>query len=69
MNQPSGVFRWRTIEPILSVTEANVSPGSITGAVVCIGPSVYGFCGSSAICFCLEFNLQVAFSPSTQAKA
>src|SRR5882724_6123218 len=47
MNQLNGVLRVRTIEPILSVTEANVSPGSITGAVECIGLSVYGFCGSS----------------------
>ena len=29
--QKSGVFRARTIDEILSVTEANVCPGSITG--------------------------------------
>ena len=34
MNHPTGVFRFRTIELILSVTDANVSPGAITGAVV-----------------------------------
>ena len=33
MNHPTGVFRFSTIELILSVTEANVSPGAITGAV------------------------------------
>src|SRR5690349_16826079 len=41
-NQASDVLRFRTIELILSVTEANVSSGSITGAVECIGPSTYG---------------------------
>src|ERR1044072_363471 len=50
----SDVLRFRTIELILSVTDANVSPGSITGVVECIGPSVYGFCNSSCI-----------FNPST----
>ena len=44
-------FRFKTIELILSVTEANVSSGSMTGAVECIGPSVYGLCGSSATVF------------------
>jgi hypothetical protein len=34
MNQPTGVFRFNTIELILSVTEANVSPGATTAAVV-----------------------------------
>ena len=48
-NQAIDVLRFKTIELILSVTEANVSPGSITGVVECIGPSVYGFCGSSCI--------------------
>ena len=47
MNHQIGVLRFRTIELILSVTEANVSPGPTTGCVVWIGPSVYG---SSAIC-------------------
>ena len=46
MNQPSGVFRWRTIELILSVTEANVKFGSITEAVASVVSSLYG---SSAI--------------------
>src|SRR5262245_9526794 len=49
MNQANDVLRFKTIELILSVTDANVSPGSITGDVECIGPSVYGFCGSSAM--------------------
>src|ERR1044072_9979157 len=48
-NQASDVFRFKTIELILSVTEANVSPGSITGDVECIGPSVYGFGASSCM--------------------
>src|SRR6201991_367392 len=48
-NQAIDVLRFKTIELILSVTEANVSPGSITGVVECIGPSVYGLFGSSAI--------------------
>src|ERR1051325_4998370 len=47
--QASDVFRFKTIELILSVTDANVSPGSMTGVVVCIGPSVYGLCVSSCI--------------------
>src|SRR5688572_23010970 len=47
-NQASDVFRFRTMELILSVTDAKVSPGSMTGDVECIGPSVYGLCGSSA---------------------
>src|SRR6185503_12510743 len=48
-NHASDVLRFKTIELILSVTEANVSPGSITGAVECIGPSMYGlFSVSSA---------------------
>jgi hypothetical protein len=34
MNHPKGVFRLSTIELILSVTDANVRPGSMTGAVV-----------------------------------
>src|SRR5215211_1817705 len=48
-NHASDVLRFKTIELILSVTDANVSPGSITGEVECIGPSVYGLCGSSGI--------------------
>jgi len=48
-NHANEVLRFRTIELILSVTDANVRPGSITGCVECIGPSMYGFCGSSAI--------------------
>src|SRR6185436_1947482 len=48
-NHASDVLRFKTIELILSVTDANVSPGSITGEVECIGPSVYGFSASSAI--------------------
>src|SRR5438128_11100532 len=32
-HQPSGVFRVRTIELILSVTVPNVCPGAITGGV------------------------------------
>src|SRR6185295_10208414 len=48
-NHASDVLRFKTIELILSVTDANVSPGSITGVVECIGPSVYGFCASSDI--------------------
>src|SRR5215510_10790902 len=48
-NHAIDVLRFKTIELILSVTDANVSPGSITGDVECIGPSVYGFCGSSAM--------------------
>src|SRR5262245_34612626 len=50
-NQPSDVLRFRTIELILSVTDAKVSPGSMTGAVECIGPSVYGLFASSCIQF------------------
>src|SRR6185369_2326688 len=50
-NHASDVLRFKTIELILSVTDANVSPGSITGEVECIGPSVYGFCASSDILF------------------
>src|ERR687896_1210756 len=58
-NHASDVLRFRTIELILSVTDANVSPGSITGAVVCIGPSVYGLCGSSVfINFGVAFGVQ-----------
>src|SRR5829696_6799321 len=45
-NHASDVFRFKTIELILSVTDANVSPGSMTGDVECIGPSMYGLCGS-----------------------
>src|ERR1044072_2518663 len=41
-NQYHDGFRLKRIELILSVTDANVSSGSITGAVECIGPSVYG---------------------------
>src|SRR6478672_8457421 len=48
-NHASDVLRFKTIELILSVTEANVSPGSITGLVECIGPSVYGCSASSFI--------------------
>src|SRR5678815_5051618 len=48
-NQASDVLRFKTIELILSVTDANVSAGSITGVVECIGPSVYGVCASSFI--------------------
>ena len=33
-NHQTGVLRFKTIELILSVTEANVSPGATTGAVV-----------------------------------
>ena len=33
-NHQSGVFRFKTIELILSVTEANVRSGATTGAVV-----------------------------------
>ena len=47
MNHQIGVLRFKTIELILSVTEAKVSPGSTTGAVVwCSGSNL---CGSSAI--------------------
>src|ERR1041384_6702789 len=48
-NHASDVLRFKTIELILSVTDANVSPGSMTGVVVCIGRSVYGLCASSCI--------------------
>src|ERR1700754_3891381 len=48
-NQASDVLRFKTIELILSVTDANVSPGSIMGVVECIGPSVYGLSASSCI--------------------
>src|SRR6185437_6445275 len=48
-NHASDVLRFKTIELILSVTDANVSPGSIMGVVECIGPSVYGFSASSFI--------------------
>src|ERR1041385_8946533 len=41
-NHASDVLRFKTIELILSVTDANVSAGSIIGVVECIGPSVYG---------------------------
>jgi hypothetical protein len=34
MNHQSGVLRFSTMELILSVTDANVSPGATTGAVV-----------------------------------
>src|SRR6266540_3117350 len=37
MNHPNSVFRFRTIELILAVTEANVSPVAKTGADVCFG--------------------------------
>ena len=40
MNHAIGVFRFNTIELILSVTEANVIPGSITGTVVWCGDSL-----------------------------
>ncbi len=33
IHQPNGVFRVRTIELILSVTEPNVWPGAMTGGV------------------------------------
>src|SRR5215212_6957903 len=55
-NHASDVLRFKTIELILSVTEANVSPGSMTGAVECIGPSVYGWCGSSSIKFATDLH-------------
>src|ERR1041385_457043 len=48
-NQASDVLRFKQIELILSVTDANVRPGSIMGVVECIGPSVYGFSASSCI--------------------
>src|ERR1041385_7249535 len=48
-NHASDVLRFKTIELILSVTDANVSAGSIMGVVECIGPSVYGFSASSFI--------------------
>src|SRR6185503_3804197 len=57
-NHASDVFRFRTIELILSVTEANVIPGSMTGVVECIGPSMYGFCGSSATMFS-DFRIRI----------
>src|SRR5688572_12972733 len=57
-NQASDVFRFKTIELILSVTDANVIPGSMTGVVECIGPSMYGLCGSSATVFC-DFRIRV----------
>src|SRR4026207_1657760 len=47
-NHASDVFRFKTIELILSATEAKVSPGSIPGVVECIGPSRYGLSVSSA---------------------
>src|SRR5215216_5122588 len=56
-NHASDVFRFKTIELILSVTDANVSPGSMTGDVECIGPSVYGLCASS--CIPLSFDLRI----------
>src|SRR5678815_2393595 len=58
-NHASDVLRFKTIELILSVTEANVSPGSITGAVECIGPSVYGFCASSICVICGQLGLDL----------
>ncbi len=42
MNHHRGVFRFKTSELILSVTDEKVRPGPTTGAVVSIGPSVYG---------------------------
>src|SRR5918999_5070665 len=58
-NHASDVLRFKTIELILSVTDAKVSPGSMTGAVECIGPSVYGLCGSSVfINFGVAFGVQ-----------
>src|SRR2546429_7931731 len=56
-HQPSGVFRVRTIELILSVTVPNVCPGAITGGVagtlwMASGPSdggASGFRGSMCI--------------------
>src|ERR1043165_9394914 len=56
-NHASDVLRFKTIELILSVTDANVSPGSITGEVECIGPSVYGLSASSCI-FILAADLR-----------
>src|SRR6476659_654395 len=45
-NHQTGVLRFRTIELILSVTDANVSPGATTGAVVwCIGSSLFDSSG------------------------
>ena len=45
-NHQIGVLRFRTIELILSVTDANVSPGATTGAVVwCIGSWLFGSSG------------------------
>src|SRR6185369_8108965 len=56
-NHARDVLRFKTIELILSVTDANVSPGSITGEVECIGPSVYGLSASSCI-FILAADLR-----------
>src|SRR5215218_2748570 len=58
-NHASDVLRFKTIELILSVTDANVRPGSITGAVECIGPSVYGLCASSCIDLRLSCDLGI----------
>src|SRR5689334_22264498 len=58
-NHASDVFRFKTIELILSVTDANVSPGSMTGVVECIGPSMYGFCGSLSATVFSNFRIRV----------
>src|SRR5689334_2869835 len=60
-NQASDVFRFKTIELILSVTDANVSPGSMTGLVECIGPSMYGFCGSLSATVFSNFRVWVLY--------
>src|SRR5215211_4450813 len=55
-NHASDVLRFKTIELILSVTDANVRPGSMTGVVECIGPSVYGLCASSCILLTTDYT-------------
>src|SRR5204863_9910937 len=61
-NHQISVFRFSTIELILSVTDANVSPGSITGDVASIS-----LCDSFAICG-LNLNLRVWISYFRQVR-
>src|SRR5258705_8434169 len=72
-NHVSDVLRVKTIELILSVTDANVRPGSITGDVECIGPSIYVFCSSGIswcpICFFSLSLLSLSLLPFSWCRA
>ena len=56
-HQPSGAFRVRTIELILSVTELNVWPGAITGGTPLPTTARFGSSTGS--------RLSVIYSPSS----